>query len=143
MTTSTYDSDFYLWTQQQATLLRQGHLQAVDLENIAEEIESMGKRDRRSIESHLENVMMHLLKWQYQPQRQSPSWQHSIWNGRRDVERLLRDSPSLKPLLVALVRDEYPPARKQAAKETGLSLSTFPEQCPFTLEQVIGDWWPE
>ena len=145
MTNATYETDFYLWTQQQAALLRQGEFNRVDLDlaNIAEEIESMGKRDRRSVSSYVQNVLLHLLKWRYQPQRRGTSWRMSIRNGRRQIEQLLRESPSLKPQLPAIVKEEYSPARENAADETCLPLTTFPEECPFTLEQITGDFWPE
>ncbi len=144
MTVANYETDFYLWTQQQAALLRQGEFNRVDLdlENIAEEIESMGKRDRRSISSYLQNVLMHLLKWRYQSQRRGTSWRMSIRNGRQHIQRLLRESPSLTPQLPAILEEEYPPARENAADETGLPLTVFPDECPFTLEQITGDFWP-
>ena len=138
-----YESDFYLWTQQQAGLLRQGLIATVDIENIAEEIESMGKSDRRAIGSFLENILMHLLKWQYQPERRGTSWIESIGNGRSTVDRLLEDSPSLTPQLFTMITVEYRRARKEAARETGLPLTTFPDQCPFTVEQITGDYWPD
>ena len=145
MTTATYETDFYLWTQQQADLLRQGQFNRVDLdlENIAEEIESMGKRDRRSVSSYLQNVLLHLLKWRYQPERRGTSWRMSIRNGRYQVRRLISESPSLKPQLPAILAEEYPLARENAADETGLPLTTFPEECPFTVEQITGDYWPD
>jgi len=139
----TYNADFYLWTQQQADLLRQGALSALDVENLIEEIESMGKRDRRAIGSYLRDVIMHLLKWHYQPQRRGMSWQASINAGRDEIEVLLNESPSLNPQLSTIITDEYRRARKQASLETGLPLTTFPEQCPFTMEQIVGDWWLE
>ena len=141
---TTYDTDFYLWTQQQAALLRQGQLQAVDVANLAEEIESMGKSDRRTIESFLFVILTHLLKWRFQPTRRGKSWRLSISNGRREIARLLRDSPSLKPQLSELATEEYRGARQQAADETGLPLSTFPDQCPFTVEQLLDvEYWPD
>ncbi len=143
MTPATYETDFYLWTQQQADLLRQGALTVLDVGNLAEEIESMGKSDRRALESHLFVILLHLLKWRFQPARRGKSWRLSIWNGRRDITRLLKDSPSLKTQLSVLAMEEYPAARKQAADETGLPLTTFPEQCPFTVEQMTGDYWPD
>ena len=143
MTTATYNTDFYLWTQQQADLLRQGALSALDVDNLIEEIESMGKRDRRAIGSYLRNVIMHLLKWRYQPERRGTSWQSSINSGRDEIEVLLIESPSLNPQLSTLIADEYRRARKQASLETGLTLTTFPDQCPFTVEQITGDCWPE
>lgn len=138
-----YRTDFYLWTQQQAALLRQGHLSQVDIENIAEEIESMGRNDRRAMGSHLRNILMHLLKWRYQPKRRGISWKSSINSGRDELDVLLADSPSLQPQLPALIVEEYQRARRNAAHETRLSLTTFPEQCPFTIEQITGDWWPD
>jgi hypothetical protein len=143
MTTATYETDFYLWTQQQADLLRQGALSAIDVENLIEEIESMGASDRRSISSFLELVIMHLLKWQYQPERRGTSWRTSISKGRNAIERTLEYSPSLKRQLPEMIIAEYRRARKEASLETGLPLTTFPEQCPFTVEQITGDYWPD
>ena len=145
MTMATYETDFYQWTQQQAALLRQGEFNRVDLdlENIAEEIESMGRGQRHSLSSYLQNVLLHLLKWRYQPERRGNSWRLSILNGRHQIERLVKDSPSLKPKVAALIADEYHQARKIAALETGLPLTTFPELCPFTVEQITGDYWPD
>ncbi len=142
-TTTDYETDFYQWTQQQAALLRQGALSDIDMVNLAEEIESMGQSNRRAIESYLSNILMHLLKWQYQPQRRGNSWEGSIENGRHRIDRLLKDSPSLKPKLPDIVADEYPLARKNAHRETGLALDTFPEHCPFTLNQITDDYWPD
>jgi len=145
MTTATYETDFYQWTQQQAALLRQGEFNRVDLdlENIAEEIESMGRGQTHSLSSYLQNVLMHLLKWRYQPEQRGTSWRLSIDNGRYQIQRLLKDSPSLKPKVATIIIDEYRQARKIAALETGLPLTTFPENCPFTVEQITGDYWPE
>ena len=143
-TPSTYETDFYLWTQQQAALLRQGQLQAVDVANLAEEIESMGKSDRRTLGSHLRNVLLHLLKWRYQSERRGASWESSIRNGRDEIEAILADSPSLVPQLPALLETEYRRSRRNAVSETGLPLATFPDQCPFAVEQVLNaDYWPD
>ena len=143
MTIATYETDFYLWTQQQADLLRQGALAALDVENLIEEIESMGASDRRSLSSFLELVIMHLLKWQYQPERRGASWQTSISKGRNAIERTLEYSPSLKRQLSKMIIAEYRRARKEASLETGLPLTTFPDVCPFSVEQITGDWWPD
>ena len=141
---TTYDTDFYLWTQQQAALLRQGQTMELDMANLAEEIEDMGKNNRLALESALSNVIMHLLKWRYQPERRGTSWKLSIRNGRRQIEKRLKNSPSLKPQLPVIVQEEYPPAREDAADETGLPLSTFPDQCPFTVEQLLDvEYWPD
>lgn len=141
-----YETDFYQWTQQQAALLRRGESNGVglDWENIAEEIESMGKSNRLALESYLSNVIMHLLKWRYQPHYRTVSWKMSIRNGRIQIEKRLKNSPSLRPKILEIIIGEYPPARENAADETGLPLTAFPEQCPFTVEQIIGDdYWPD
>lgn len=138
-----YDTDFFLWTQQQADLLRRGQLNAVDVEHLAEEIESMGKSDRRSIRSYLTNIILHLLKWRYQSERRSNSWEDSIENGREAVAWILKDSPSLQPQLNSFIDEVYANARRKAGRETKLPSTTFPDECPFTVEQIIRDYWPE
>ena len=144
MTAATpYETDFYQWTQQQAALIRQGQFSELDTAHLIDEIEDMGASNRRALGSHVENILMHLLKWQYQPDRRGRSWKSSILKGRNAVDRLLEDSPSLAPQLPALVTAEYRRARKEAESETGLALATFPEQCPFTVDQITGDYWPD
>ncbi len=144
MADTLYDTDFYQWTQQQAALLRQGQLVALDIDHLAEEIEDMGKSNRLALESYLSNVIMHLLKWQYQPERRSTRWKPSIRNGRRQIEKRLKNSPSLKPQLQTIVQEEYLPARENAADETNIPLATFPMECPFTVEQVLdAEYWPD
>ncbi|TVR67530.1 MAG: DUF29 domain-containing protein [Candidatus Competibacteraceae bacterium] len=145
MTMALYETDFYRWTQEQADLLRQGQFNRVDLDlaNIAEEIESMGKSQRDAVESYLANIIMHLLKWRYQPERRGTRWELSIDNGRYQVSRKLRNNPSLKPHLSTMVNEEYRQARKNASWETGLPLVTFPDECPFTVDQITGDYWPD
>ncbi|MCP5426462.1 MAG: DUF29 domain-containing protein [Gammaproteobacteria bacterium] len=84
------------------------------------------------------------LKWQYQPERRSTRWKLSIRNGRRQIEKRLKNSPSLGPLLQSIVQEEYPPARENAADETNIPLATFPMECPFTVEQVLdAEYWPD
>lgn len=144
MTTVTdYDTDFYLWTQQQAALLRQGEFSRMDIENIAEEIESMGRSQSDAVRSFLRNILMHLLKWQHQPERRCVSWEITIDNGRDEIRWRLKKNPSLKSQLVLLIEDAYPQARRNASRETGLPLAIFPEQSPFTLDETIGDYWPD
>lgn len=144
MTTATYETDFYLWTQQQAALLRQGQLTELDTAHLIDEIEDMGASNRRALGSYLELVLLHLLKWRFQPERRGNSWIESIGKGRNAIERLLEESPSLAPQLPLKVDAEYRRARREATKETGLPLSTFPDQCPFTVEQVLDvEYWPD
>jgi hypothetical protein len=109
----------------------------IDIEHLAEELEDMGKRERRALESHIRNVILHLLKWRYQPEKRGASWRQSIRNGRIEIQKLLRDSPSLTSQVSQMIDDEYPAARADAIDETELSESFFPIQCPFTVEQVL------
>jgi len=132
-----YEDDFYAWTQEQARLLRSGDLTAVDAANLAEEVESMGRSDRREIDSRLIVLLKHLLKWQFQPEARTTSWSGTIREQRRQIEKLLRESPSLRPIVPYTVPEAYAEAREDAAEETGLSGSEFPEACPFTPDEVL------
>lgn len=138
-----YNTDFFQWTQSQAFLLRQGYFSKVDVINLAEEIDSMGKNHHRALESYLSIIMMHLLKWRYQPDHRSASWEGSIDNSRYRIQKLLKESPSLKREVPPTIEIEYPQARKSAGRETGLPIHTFPEQCPFTMAQILEDHWPD
>jgi Domain of unknown function DUF29 len=139
-----YEEDFYAWTVEQAHLLRSGDLSAIDIENIAEEIESMGRSDRRAIESRLTVLLAHLLKWQAQTDMRSASWSGTIREQRRQIQRLLRESPSLRPFVAEALSETYGDAREDAIEETGLAEGEFPAECPFTVEQVLSrDFLPE
>lgn len=139
-----YDIDFYAWAKEQASLLRAGRLTEVDIENIAEEIESIGRRERRELISRLSVVLRHLLKWVYQPDFRSNSWRSSIEEQRFRLDRHLRENPSLKSQLLEAIEDAYHLARIQAGRETGFDRKTFPETCPFTFDQAMNpDFWPE
>ena len=127
-----YDEDFVLWTERQAALIRAGRLELVDWENVAEEIESLGTSDRRELCHRLEVLMMHLLKWQFQPMHRSRSWQSTIRVQRGRIERLLKQSPSLRRKVADLSREEYAAARDGASGETGFALRTFPKSLPYT-----------
>ena len=144
MTDTLYDTDFYQWTQAQAAHLRAKEWSALDVNNLAEEIESLGASDRRALRSHLMRLSQHLLKWRYQPQRRGESWQQSIDNARLQIELILEDSPSLREFLPKAFAWAYARGRKEAAKETGLTLETFPETCPWSLDQLQdADFLPE
>lgn len=132
-----YDKDFYSWTIHSAQLLRQGKLSEVDIENVAEEIESMGKSDKRQLINRFALLISHLLKWQYQPERRGNSWKHTIKNQRLEVTELLKDSPSLKYEIDKQIEYAYEKALNIAIEETGLSESNFPKNCPFSLEQCL------
>ncbi|HWD59248.1 MAG TPA: DUF29 domain-containing protein [Stellaceae bacterium] len=139
-----YDDDFFAWTQEQARLLRNGELSQLDVENVAEELESMGRRDKRELDSRLEVLLTHLLKWHLQVQMRSPSWSGTIREQRRRIKKLLRESPSLNPAVAELLPEVYVEAREWAGRETGLIDSAFPAECPFTPEQILSeDFLPE
>ena len=142
---SNYDTDFYQWTLHQAAALAAGHVSELDLANLAEEIESLGRRDRRQLESRLEVLVMHLLKWCYQPERRATgrSWANTILVQRGRIARLLRDSPSLRREVSEMIEADYHRARQLARNETGLPLETLPEICPWTDEQILDEeFWP-
>jgi hypothetical protein len=132
-----YDQDFYTWTQQMAAALRQHNWEALDIENLAEEIEALGKSDRRAIKSRLEILIMHLLKWQFQPSQRSNSWKATVTEQRLRIQDLLSDSPSLKNYLLEILPEAYSNSRQLAADETGLALDVFPEACPYSGEQLL------
>ena len=134
---SLYDKDFMMWIEGQVRLLRTGELDALDIENVAEELESMGKRDRRSLESHLAVIQAHLLKLRAQPEQRSKSWLRSIANSRARIARILRDSPSLKKELPALLASGYLDAVRNAAIDTGLPRTAFPTEPPSDLGELL------
>ena len=134
-----YEQDYYQWLTQTAKLLKEKKFTQLDLENLIEEIESLGKSEKRAIESNLIVVILHLLKWRYQPQKRSNSWKSSIREHRRRIQRLLTDSPSLKNYLAEIFATCYLAAKKQASDETGLSVVAFPEECPFSLTESLNE----
>jgi Domain of unknown function DUF29 len=141
---SDYDTDFYPWTQTQAAALRAKDLAALDLENLAEEIESLGRSDRRAIVSHLERLLLYLLKWCEQPQGRGLSWRSTIRHARREIAKLLAESPSLHDYPARQMAAAYRHAREDAADETGLPLATIAEACPWAPAQVLdADFWLE
>lgn len=138
-----YEEDFALWCAEQAALLRAGKFDRVDVENIAEEVESLGRSDKHQIRSRLEVLLMHLLKWERQPEHRSRSWASTIRDQRRKIQRLLDDSPSLKSFPGEVLAEEYPSARERASEETAIYLDHFPETCPYTIEQILDrDFFP-
>jgi hypothetical protein len=134
-----YDDDFVAWTQEQARLLRSGQFSQVDVENVAEEIESMGRSDKRQLDSRLEVLLLHLLKWRVQVNMRSPGWAGTVREQRRRIRKLLRESPSLGQVVAELIPEAYAEARDKAAHETGLAETMFPAECPFASEQILED----
>lgn len=147
-TTTLYGTDFYAWARQQAQLLRTEELEKLDLPNLIEELEAMSLRERRELTSRLIILLMHLLKWQYQPtphgRAQPRSWLNTISTQRQKLELLLEDSPSLRREVAERLAYAYPRACLQASRETGLPPATFPTTCPYAVEQVLDDaFFPE
>lgn len=137
-----YTDDFYAWTQQQAEILKNQEFERLDWQHIAEEIEDMGRSEKRQLESRLEILIMHLLKWQFQPNLRSRSWQLTIKEQRLRLEKLLAENPSLRSNLDNVKEKIYPLAVISAEKETGLS--SFPVTCPYELNNIFSpEFLPE
>lgn len=138
-TNQLYDKDTAAWAAANADLLRQRRFGELDVPHLIEELEDMGKSERRALESHLSVLLMHLLKWEHQPCMRSNSWKLSIENARQSIEDSIEDSPSLKPKLAdnAFIARSYAKARRNAAIETGLELTVFPFECPIVVNQVL------
>ena len=134
-----YENDFLLWIEKQAALLRAEKFGELDLENLIEEIDSMGRSLRRELHSRLTVLLMHLLKCQFQPEKKSSSWQGSIMEQRSDIELLLIDNPSLRREVEKSATTRYPNAVKRAVIETGLPRSTFPALMPYSAEQLLDE----
>jgi Domain of unknown function DUF29 len=133
----TKEADLYSWALRQAELLRAGRLAEIDAEAIAEEIDDVGREEYHRLESALRVVMLHLLKWDHQPDRRSRSWTLSILERRRRVHRQLRGSPGLKSQLGEALEAAYEDARLEAANETGLPLNAFPIHRPFEYAEIM------
>jgi Domain of unknown function DUF29 len=141
---SLYNQDFYAWTLHTAKLLRQGKFKEIDMSHIAEEIESMGGRERREFGNRLALLIMHLLKWQFQVANRGNSWRYTIKEQRMQITELLEDSPSLKHELSFKLNQAYQKALVMAVLETGLDESVFPKECPYTLDQCLDEqFFPE
>lgn len=132
-----YETDFVLWAEKTAQLLRSRAFEKVDWESVIEEIESLGRSDKRSLRSQVTRVMAHLLKWEYQQSSRTNSWRLSITEGRFQIRQLLKDSPSLKPYLAEIESQCYQDAVEWASAETELPVETFPVACQYSLAQVL------
>ncbi|MEG4348613.1 DUF29 domain-containing protein [Microcoleus sp. LAD1_D3] len=139
-----YDTDYLRWIETTVEKLRVRDYSNMDWENLIAEIEDMGRSERRSLESNLVVILLHLLKWQFQPDQRSGSWKGSILEHRRRIRKSLKDSPSLKPYLEEVLVECYADAAEQASAETGLSLETFPKLCMYTAAEVLdSDFLPD
>ena len=131
-----YERDFYSWSREQARLVREGRWDAVDRENLAEEIESLGRTEFAKLESALRVLLMHMLKWDHQPDRRTRSWALSIKDQRLEFAEVLADNPGLKSRQDEALARAYQRARIAAAKETGLDEEIFPSACPYSWEDI-------
>ena len=144
MNTTLYEQDFYAWANQQAALLRAGRLTDADIANIAEEIESMGRSEKRELVDRLAVLLLHLLKWEFQPGLRGNSWRLTVEEQRYRLERHIADNPSLKATLGAAMLEAYRLALIEAERETGLARRTFPAVCPYDYDRAMrADFWPE
>jgi hypothetical protein len=141
---STYETDFYGWTQEQAALIKTGQVDAIDFENLLEELEGMGRSEENALESRIELLFTHLLKWIYQPEYRSRSLVNTIKEQRRKIPKHLQRNPGLKSKVDEIMRSAYEEAWAAAADETGLPEQTFPKQCPWMLAEVFQQIsWPD
>lgn len=138
---SKYEKDLALWAEEQAGLLRQRASNALDWDNLAEEIEGVAGSERKEIRSRLRILCMHLLKWQYQQERRSRSWRTTIDSQRDDLDDALEHSPSLRPYAGTALARAYERGRKKAIDQTGVE--RIPETCPWTVDEVLDpEFWP-
>ena len=140
-TAYTYEQDFVGWLNTQAELLKTGKVNELDIKNLVEEIEAMGRSEKRELENRMIILVMHLLKWTFQPNYQSRSWANTINEQRRRIGRVIKDSPSLKNSLndTEWFNDIWQSALYQAVSETGLDIKIFPEQPIWTTQQILVD----
>jgi hypothetical protein len=129
--------DYGVWLQDQITKLKQHKWQQLDVEHLIEELEALNKSNKRELYSYTVVLLAHLLKWQYQPDFRSGSWEGSIGNSRKRIERLFKDQPSLRPYLLEIVQEAYEEAKEWAHKETRLDINLFPDECPFSIQQLL------
>ena len=139
-----YEKDFYSWLMNNAALLRQNRFAEIDAEHIAEELEAMGRSEKRELISRLSVLIAHLLKWKYQAPKRSRSWENTIIAQRMDIDELLEDSPSLQHGIQEKIDRSYEKAKLKAEDETGIDKKNFPDTCPFSPEEIFGrDFFPD
>ncbi|HXC91835.1 MAG TPA: DUF29 domain-containing protein [Stellaceae bacterium] len=139
----TYEQDFVAWLEDQAGRARRGEIDALDLENIAEELEGMARSDRREIRNRLTVLLTHLLKCWAQPNKRSASWLGTIAEQRQHLVELIEDSPSLRSHPAEILERCYPWARRKAAQQMRLRGGAFPESCQFTIDEILDvEWLP-
>lgn len=138
-----YETDFYAWTQQQAELLKLGKLNALDISNLLEEIESLGKQQKQELRNRLGILIGHLLKWEYQPDFRSKSWRVTIREQRRRIKEHLAENPSLKPYLNQAIFQAYQDGIDLVSQETPLDKKDLPTECIYTIEEIFDSTFPQ
>ena len=136
---ASYDHDFARWSAEQSALIRQGRFDEIDLENVAEEIESLGRSDRKEIRNRQEVLLRHLLKWEFQPRKRKAGWRSTIFEQRRQIKLLIKESPSLKGYPASEIAWCYDLARMKAADESELPESAFPSECTYKASQILDE----
>ncbi len=134
-----YQKDYYGWLQENVRLIRERKFSEIDTENLIEELESMGKCEKRELSSRLTILLLQLLKWQYQTVKRSTNWRNTIAVQRIDIRELLEDSPSLRNEILDKIEIAYEKAKLAAEVETGIEKQNFPAACPFSLEQILDE----
>ncbi len=142
MSSNLYETDFYAWTLEQSKLLQVGDFEGLDIVNLVEEIESLGKQQRQELRNWLGVLIGHLLKWNYQPEKRSKSWRVTIREQRREILQLLKENPSLQPYLPEAIASAHESGLDLVVKETPLDYEDLPENCPYTLEQLFDPDFP-
>jgi Domain of unknown function DUF29 len=142
MPSNLYETDFYAWTLEQSKLLKEGDLKHLDIGNLVEEIESLGRQQRQELRNRLGVLIGHLLKWDYQPEKRSKSWRVTIREQRREISRLLEENPSLQTDLNEAIAYAHESGIDLAVKETALDDKDLPEGCPYALEQLFSPDFP-
>ena len=132
-----YEQDFWLWTQTMVEALKSGNFSQLDWVNLAEEVESLGRSDRRELQSRLTVLLMHLLKWQFQSDMRSGSWRGTLAEQRIRILKLLQESPSLRSFFEASIDECYDDAKVKASEETGLVMAIFPVRCSYAIEDIL------
>ena len=137
---SLYEKDYYTWAMEQARALREQRVKALDWRNLAEEVEDLGESERRELQNRLEVLLAHLLKWQFQPQRRSRSWNDTIAVQRVKIRQHLNQNPGLMPSVQTLMAQAYEPARIEVASRLPAKAQAEPpKSCPWSFEQVMDD----
>lgn len=138
---SLYERDYAEWLETIVNHLKNREFESLDLENLIEELETLGRREKREIESRLRVLLMHLLKYKYQLDKRTNSWKYTIREQRLRILKSLKDSPSLENYFQTIFPETYSDARALASDETGLDLAVFPQTCPFELESILDTEW--